>query len=243
MDAVRFAMSPKFAHSELSRNIYVRCQRDDRLRLPSQTANMASEAHTFGENLRAARIALGWSQEKLADAAETSKGYISDLERNKRPMPPGKKLDALASALGVPLTQLVQDEVEPRPSERTVPLVGYVGAGALAHFYAGGDQGLDLVPAPKDYTDHTVAAEIRGESLGPVLEGWLVYWDEVRNPVTPDLYGVLCVVGLPNDQVLVKQIRPAAEPNHFHLISNSNEAPMFDKEVLWAARVTSMTPR
>jgi hypothetical protein len=125
---------------------------------------------------------------------------------------------------------------------RTVPLVGYVGAGALAHYYATGDGNLDRVEAPEGATDKTVAAEIRGDSLGPLFESWVVYWDEVRNPVTEDLHGRLCVVGLPDDRILVKKLRPASRANHFHLLSN-NEEPILDQEVLWAARVKTLTPR
>src|SRR5262245_14134771 len=46
-----------------------------------------------------------------------------------------------------------------------VRVVGYVGAGAQAHFYAVSQGDLDEVPAPPYSTDATVAVEIRGDSL------------------------------------------------------------------------------
>jgi transcriptional regulator with XRE-family HTH domain len=193
----------------------------------------------FGANLKAARTALGWSQDKLAGEADTSKGYLSDLERGLRPMPPGRKLAQIAEALGVTTEQLVGPD---GPRRTTVPLVGYVGAGAEAHFYGSGDEGLGEVEAPEGSTDQTRAAEIRGESLGPLFDSWLVFYDDVRTPVTPDLLGRLCIVGLPNDKVLVKKIQRSRTPGLYHLLSN-NEAPMLDQEVVWAARVRSMTPR
>lgn len=125
---------------------------------------------------------------------------------------------------------------------RTVPLVGYVGAGAVAHYYASADEGLGEVDAPDNSTKDTVAVLIRGESLGPLFEEWLVFYDEIRAPVTPDLHGQLCVVGLPNDQVLVKRLMPSRSRGLYHLYSN-NEAPILDQEIGWAARVKSMTPR
>jgi hypothetical protein len=125
---------------------------------------------------------------------------------------------------------------------RTVPLVGYVGAGAEAHFYAAGDEGLGEVDAPEGSGPNTRAALIRGESLGPLFDSWLVFYDDVRTPVTPDLIGHLCIVGLPNDKVLVKKIQRSRSPGLYHLLSN-NEAPIMDQEVLWAARVKNMTPR
>src|SRR5690606_15361445 len=126
----------------------------------------------------------------------------------------------------------------------TVPLVGYVGAGAEAHFYALSDGELDRVKAPDKASDDTVAVEIRGESLGPLFERWLVFYDEIRSPITPDLHGKLCVVGLPDDKVLVKKVRPAKSkaPGLYDLLSNA-EDPILDAVVDWAARVKSMEPR
>lgn len=125
---------------------------------------------------------------------------------------------------------------------REVPLVGYVGAGAVAHYYASSDDGLGTVPAPEGATATTVAVEVRGDSLGALFEHWLVYYDEVRSPVTHDLLGRLCVVGLPDDRVLVKKIQKSRTPGLYHLLSNTEE-PIFDQEVAWAARVRSMMPR
>lgn len=127
-------------------------------------------------------------------------------------------------------------------TDSDVPLVGYVGAGSEAHFYASSDV-LDFVPRPRESTERTVATEIRGTSLGPAFERWLIYFDDVRSPVTEDLFGQLCVVGLPDERVLVKLIRPASLPNHFHLLSNGADEPILDQEVAWAAKVKTITPR
>lgn len=205
----------------------------------SQAANMVGASWY----LKAWRKHRGMSQEALAAAADTSKGYISDLEGGKRPLPPGAMMDRLATALGVDARQLLAEDPEHvATGRRTVPLVGYVGAGAIAHFYASADEGLDEVEAPPNATQQTRAAEIRGESLGPLFDRWLVFYDDVRSPVTPDLIGQLCVVGLPDERVLVKKLQLSREPGLFHLISNA-EAPMLDQEVAWAARVKDMRPR
>jgi transcriptional regulator with XRE-family HTH domain len=234
-------MALKFSHRELPIKRNVLYQRNDVGRRLRQHSLMGNE---FGRNLREARKAKGWSQERLAQEAEMeSKGYISALEAGKRPIPPGNTLAGLASALGVQPADLLRDPTDPRRPGRTVPLVGYVGAGAQAHYYASADEGLGEVDAPEDATETTVAAEIRGVSLGPALDRWLVFYDEVRSPVTPDMHGRLCVVGLDDERVLVKVIRPAGEPGRFHLISNGSEEPIFDQAVMWAAKVTGMKPR
>lgn len=128
------------------------------------------------------------------------------------------------------------------PSDIEVPLVGYVGAGAAAHFYGESQGELDRVPAPENATPQTVAVQIRGESLGALFDQWLVYYDDVRSPVTPDMHGILCVVGLPDDRVLVKRIKKARTPGLFHLESNT-EPTILDVEIAWAAKVKSMVPR
>lgn len=180
-----------------------------------------------------------------ATAGGLSRDFISDILNGKKRSVRGDKLAQLATALNTTPEYLLGQAGTASGGARspTVPLVGYVGAGSQAHYYATADGGLGEIDAPEGATASTVAAEIRGESLGPALDGWLVFYDEVRNPVTPDLYGRLCVVGLPDDRILVKVIRPTGAPGRYHLISNSAEAPIFDQEVLWAAEVRSMKPR
>lgn len=191
------------------------------------------------------RMAL--AQEKpapLATKLGLSDSFIRDILRGKTRSPRAASLELLATALRTTSDYLLGTSDNPNPdyTERTVPLVGYVGAGAAAHFYAAGDGNLDEVPAPDDATADTVAVEIRGESLGSLFDQWLVFYDEVRSPVTPDLLGRLCVVGLADDKVLIKQIRRSKTPGLYHLLSNT-EGPIFDVEIVWAAKVKSMVPR
>jgi len=196
----------------------------------------------IAQNLKRLRTDAGMSQAALAKAAGVSQQLISQIERDVNQST--TELPALARALGISVQDIdpsLADVVEPA-RERDVPLVGYVGAGAVAHYYGNSQGELDRVPAPDGWTPDTVAVEIRGDSLGTLFEHWLVYYDEVRSPVTPDLVGRLCVVGLPDDRVLVKRIRRAKSPGLFHLESNT-EGTIFDQEVAWAARVKSMVPR
>jgi transcriptional regulator with XRE-family HTH domain len=68
----------------------------------------------LGQNVRAARIARGMSQEQLAFEAEMKRSYVSDLERGTR-NPSVRALGRLAKALGVEPPELLRrsDQIEP----------------------------------------------------------------------------------------------------------------------------------
>lgn len=213
-----------------------------------------------GERIRYVRMEkLGLrSQERFAEviAAEmdgtVSRGAVGNWEQGKEIGLTSLRaiskvgrvpLEWLTDNIGEP--DLAQGKINGHPDEHTVPLVGYVGAGAAAHFYAVAQGELDRVPAPAGATASTVATEIRGDSVGPLFNRWLVYYDDVRSPVTPDMLGRLCVVGLFDDRVLVKQIaRSKKVKGMYDLISNSfTEPPIEGVEIMWAAKVTNMVPR
>lgn len=122
---------------------------------------------------------------------------------------------------------------------RQAKLVGYVGAGAQTYF-TGAD--LGEVDAPADATEDTVAVEIRGESLGTFFDRWLVFYDDVRRPVTADLIGRLCVVGLEDGRTLIKKVQRSKTRGLFHLLSQTEE-PILDVAIEWAARVKNLVPR
>lgn len=131
--------------------------------------------------------------------------------------------------------------IQGQDQEHVVNLVGYVGAGAETHFFAQ-DAPLDEVTAPAGSTASTVAVEIRGESLGTFFDRWLVFYDNVHRPVTPDLIGKLCVVGIEDGRILIKKIQRSKARGLFHLLSQT-EPPILDVKIEWAARVKSMVPR
>lgn len=194
---------------------------------------------------------LGISAQAASEAAGLSKDAIRNLRRAADGDPARKGISSrtaqgLARALQTNLNWLVdgtgQEEIESDEHGRTVPLVGYVGAGAEAHFYAVAQGNLDEVAAPDNSTPETKAVEIRGDSLGSLFDRWLVFYDDVRSPITSDLIGRLCVVGLKDDRVLIKKVRPGSKRHLFRLISE-REPPIEDVEIDWAAKVKTMVPR
>lgn len=195
----------------------------------SDRLRQAREAAGY-ENAREAANSLGLTYSTYAGHENGSRG------------PKREQLMQYARKFKVSTDWLLTGKGPPPIGPRQVPVMGFVGAGAVAHFYGDAQGPFDMVNAPEDATSDTVAVEIRGESLGALFDQWLVFYDEVRTPVSPDMIGRLCVVGLPDDRVLVKQIKLSKAPGLFHLISNT-EPPILDVEIAWAARVKHMVPR
>lgn len=131
---------------------------------------------------------------------------------------------------------------EPRAARRTVRVVGYVGAGSEAHFYALSQEDFDEVEAPVGARDPTVAVEIKGKSFGPLMDSWLVFYDDVRSPFSDDLLNQTCVVGLSDDRILLKEVRRERDGS-YTLHSNSHEPPITNVTIEWAAKVTALRPR
>lgn len=188
----------------------------------------------MGNALKSLREVRGWTHEEAAQAMGVSRGGYIKLERGERRLTT-ETIKRAASAFGVSQSTIISAE------DVTVPVVGYVGAGSAAHFFPE-QQHLGEVPAPEGSTEQTVAVEIRGDSLGPLFDRWLVFYDDVRRPVTNDLIGKLCVVGLEDGRILIKKLQRSKTRGLFHLISQT-EDPILDVPIEWAARVKNMVPR
>ena len=188
---------------------------------------------TMSNRIKELRKARGWSQQRLADATSTSNQHIGYLERGERGLTV-EWMDRIARAMDISPSELLRESSQ-------VPLVGYVGAGSEAHFYDGADPPEEWVKAPVGGSEATVAVRVRGDSLGTMFNRWLVYYDQVRTPPGTDLLRKLCVVGLSDGRVLVKQLVPGSRPGTYHLLSQT-EGIIEDAEVTWAAEVRAMTP-
>jgi hypothetical protein len=128
-------------------------------------------------------------------------------------------------------------------AKKTVRIAGYVGASGEAVYYRFSDDQFEYVEPPPGATDQTVAVEVRGGSLGDAFKSWLVFYRDIRSPVTEDLYNQLCVVGLADDRILVKIIKRERDGS-LTLLSNANvEKPIENAEIEWASKVTDMRPR
>ena len=75
-----------------------------------------------GDRIRESREAQGWTQEQLADKAQISKGFLSDVENNKRSVSAENALK-IADALGMSLDYLMRgEEVKHEPTRTPVSI-------------------------------------------------------------------------------------------------------------------------
>jgi len=125
----------------------------------------------------------------------------------------------------------------------TVPLIGYVGAGGEAQFSDGQGPFGEVAMPPVGENKNMVAVEVRGDSMvGVADDGYLIYYNDRRDPPTDDMLGKLCVVGLDDGRVLIKKLHRGRGPGLYDLYSVIG-APLIDQSVEWAARVTCIIPQ
>jgi hypothetical protein len=176
----------------------------------------------------------------LAKALGRSPSAVTDLLNGSRRLR-AEEIAIAAEYLGVDPPRLVGGG-RAMNSVNRVPLVGYVGAGAIAHFYADGQGPFDEVPAPDAASSKTVAVQIRGHSLGALFDNWLVFYDDIYDPPDESLVGRMCVCGLSDGRVLVKALKRSQIAGYWTLLSNT-EPPIYDVALDWAAIVREMRPR
>lgn len=221
-------------------------------------------APKFPSPLYHARTYRGLSQDELSRKSGVLKGTISKLERLPKKGGGMKLTQEWAKKFSRPLALSIKelmffDPMDPPDADkhiesqqvanatepsgpRGVKLKGYVGAGSETHYYKYADEDFEIVEPPAGASDQTIAVQIKGKSWGPQMDGWLVFYDDVRSPVTPDMYNTPCVVGLSDDRILLKTIKPAHN-GLFTLLSNSDDLPIDNVEIEWAAKVIGMRPR
>ena len=177
-------------------------------------------------DVAAAARAFGWNETTYAQH-----------ERGERGL--SRSVTQYASAFRVSVGWLMNGEGQD-PFNSSVPLVGFTVSDSNTVIF--NDGSFDDVEAPKSATEHTVAVEIRGDSLGPVFDGWIAFYNDHRERPDPKIIGSLCIVGLADDRVMIKRIEHGQLQNRFTLKSNT-QPPVYDAEIEWAAPLLDMRPK
>ena len=193
--------------------------------------------------LREWRNLRGLSQEALAEAAGTSKGYISDLESGKRPIPPGRLSERLAGALSVGVADLYRHPDHQPASPQLVRIIGRVGADTEGTvIQTAGQEAWDMAPIPPGGSPDSVALEVVGHSMRAIAEdGALIYFEDQRQPPSPDMIGYVCIVELEDGRVLIKRLLRGSAPG-LYMLESQIGPPIEDVRIRWAAEPTAIIP-
>ena len=129
-----------------------------------------------------------------------------------------------------------QDEITGTLRDRTVPISGYVGAGAEIYPV---DDGADFgeVECPRGLNpNEVVAVEVRGDSMSPISDGWILFYTKTAHGVPAEALNQMCVVKLTGGPLLVKKVYLGNQRGRYNLIS-TNATLIENTLVEWAAPV------
>lgn len=194
------------------------------------------------ERLQVIRRQRGYAE--ATDAARRhgwNENTYRSHENGTRPISKGAAA-SYAKAYKVPAGWLLYGEGDPGVP-LSAPLVGYVEAGSSARFFDGEAAEFDRVDLPPGGGPQTVAVQVQGGSMAGIADaGWIIYYDDVHTPPTEDCLTKLCVVRLLDGRTLVKRLERGRIDGLFDLWS-TNEPPIKDQPVEWAAKVTWIKPK
>jgi transcriptional regulator with XRE-family HTH domain len=198
---------------------------------------------TIGQRIHEARLALNITQTRLAELCGVTRAAVSQWEKDGT-VPTGPNLVTLAQALRRPAAWLTgQSRDTTAPLVPRVAVVGYVGAGAQV--FAIDDHargaGFEEVDAPLGISGSVVAVRVRGNSMYPIEDGWLVFYGRDADGVDESCLNRLCVVKVTDGATLVKKLRKGTRKGHYTLES-FNGPPVENVRLDWAARVMDIRP-
>jgi phage repressor protein C with HTH and peptisase S24 domain len=168
----------------------------------------------------------GKTQKELAEALGISAPAITDIKKGRRRIQVSE-IPIMAKFFGI----------EYEPSQRTIPVVGYIGAGNEVIPF-GDETPFDEIPAPPESSAEAFAFQVRGDSMIPAYyDGDYAICDNKRSWSSAyDLIGMECAVKLNDGRMLVKVLLDGADNGRWTLLSY-NAPPITGAELEWAAPV------
>lgn len=136
-----------------------------------------------GDRIKTARERRKWTQEQLAEAAGISKGFLSDIENDKRNISSGSALK-IADALGISLDYLLRGESGERERQRQ-PISIPPNLSALAEeLELSYRETLTLLEAHEAVVARRAARLLRP----PTVDEWRRFYKAIKD-VYPDVSG------------------------------------------------------
>lgn len=188
------------------------------------------------EALKSARKKKGLSQAQLGNKAGCAQQLIGQLERGD--VRSTTHIYRIASVLGVAASHLDPEIPASGEEIRTIPLVGYVGAGA--EIFAIDDHakgaGLDEVEVPPGGASrNTIAVRVRGDSMLPQYEdGDVLYYDGKLEGDFSPLIGKRCLVQLTDGRMFIKKLMRS---DGSYWLYSHNAEPIMNPDIAWVAKV------
>jgi transcriptional regulator with XRE-family HTH domain len=137
---------------------------------------------TIGERIKHVREARGWTQDKLAQEAKISRGFLSEVEKHGKNI----SLDLLlriATALGASVAYLATGEGS-QPGERKPVIIPQELSEAAEQLHLSFPETLDLLDAY-----NSVVARRSNRQKGTMsVEDWKKLWEAVKH-VIRKVYG------------------------------------------------------
>jgi phage repressor protein C with HTH and peptisase S24 domain len=196
------------------------------------------------ERLRQARLAAGFA--RASDAALRFGWNENTYKSNENGNAPFsfRKAKEYAEAFAVRAEWLYDETGAMHPeTEPMVRIIGRVGADTEGTvIQTDGQEGFDMAPVPPGGSADAVALEVVGHSMRAVAEdGSLIYFEDQRNPPTPDMLGYYCIVETEDGRVLFKRLLRGSESG-LYLLESQVGPPIEDIRLRWAADPTAIIP-
>lgn len=189
------------------------------------------------ERLKQARLERGFRTAKeAAEYLRVPYGTYSGHENGSRGIK-DDELQKYAKAFRVSVAWLAFGEEE--DASHTVPIVGYIGAGAeiQPEYEQVPPEGLDTVELPFPVPDDMIGLEVRGDSMLPAYSDGdvvVVYRDQRYDPAT--YIGEEAAVRTHDGRRFLKRLAPGPEPHTFTLES-FNARPIIGARLAWVGEI------
>ena len=190
----------------------------------------------MGNKLKALREERGWTHEKAAEEMGVSRSQFIKLERGERRLTI-QYINQAAKAFSVRPSDVIEDM-----EDNTVPLMGYIGAGAeiLPEMEQVPPEGLDQVHVPFPLPDDMIALEVRGDSMLPVYKDGhvVIVYAEQKKPIT-SFYGEDAAVRTTDGRRFLKTIVKGSPVT----LMSFNAAPIENVALEWVGEIFEVLPR
>lgn len=139
--------------------------------MPNEAINYTTILNNFSENMRNKRLELNMSQKKLAQIIGVSAKTIQNYE-NRNTIPNSVTMEAIATALGLSLEKIVDDNEETKRKLQISKYLEYMESNGIYYRLI---EGLDVAGMIYDKVEFKkrVKAGIAEEELDTILKGKL----------------------------------------------------------------------